>query len=91
MCDIWYMSTVPLTRLGKAIRSMRQRRGLTQQETAAIAGVPRRKVIEVEQGSPRVAIDTYARVAYALGGELTVIPARRPTLEEVREIFSDED
>ena len=70
---------------------MRQRRGLTQQETAALAGVPRRKVIEVEQGLPRVAIDTYAKIARALGGELSVIPARRPTLEEVKEIFTDED
>jgi len=85
------MSSLPLTRLGQAVRAMRQRRGLTQQETASLAGVTRRKVIEVEQGSPRVAIDTYARIAHVLGGELSVIPARRPTLEEVKEIFADED
>ncbi len=85
------MPPLALTRLGQSIRSMRQRRGLTQQETATLAGVPRRKVIEVEQGFPRVAIDTYAKIAHALGGELSVIPARRPTLEEVKEIFTDED
>jgi y4mF family transcriptional regulator len=85
------MTTILLDRLGQAIRSMRQHRGLTQQEVAARAGVPRRKVIEVEQGSPRVAIETYAKVADALGGELSVVPARRPTLDELREIFPDED
>ena len=82
---------LPLIRLGQAIRSMRQHRGLTQQELAQRAHVPRRKVIEIEQGSPRVAVEAYAKVADALGGELSVMPARRPTLEEVREIFSDED
>lgn len=70
---------------------MRQHRGLTQQELAARAGVPRRKVIEVEQGSPRVAIETYARVVDAVGGELAVAPARRPTFEELKDVFPDED
>lgn len=91
MCHIQHMPPMPLTRLGQAIRSMRQHRGLTQQDVASRAGVPRRKVIEVEQGSARVAIETYAKVAHALGGELSVVPARRPTLEELREIFTDED
>lgn len=85
------MTLLSLARLGQTIRNMRQHRGLTQQEVASRAGVPRRKVIEVEQGSPRVAIEAYAKVAHALDGELSVIPARRPTLEEVREIFTDED
>ncbi|HKT27983.1 helix-turn-helix domain-containing protein [Dyella sp.] len=85
------MTALPLTRLGQAIRSMRQHRGLTQQALAARAGVPRRKVIEGEQGSPRVAIETYARVVDAVGGELAVAPARRPTFEELKDIFPDED
>ena len=85
------MTAIPLTRLGQAIRSMRQHRGLTPQELAARAGVPRRKVIEVEQGSPRVAIETYARVVDAVGGELAVAPARRPTFEELKAVFPDED
>lgn len=85
------MTSVPLNRLGQAIRSMRQHRGLTQQEVAARASVPRRKVIEVEQGSARVAIETYAKVADALGGELSVTIVRRPTFEELREVFPDED
>lgn len=85
------MISLPLTRLGQAIRSMRQHRGLTQQEVASRVGVPRRKVIEVEQGSPRVAVETYARVIDAVGGELSVAPARRPTLEDLKDIFPDED
>ncbi|WP_423372859.1 helix-turn-helix domain-containing protein [Dyella acidisoli] len=85
------MSSIPLIRLGQAIRAMRQHRGLTQQDVALRASVPRRKVIEIEQGSPRVVIETYAKVAHVVGGELSLAPARRPTLEEVREIFTDED
>lgn len=85
------MISLPLTRLDQAIRSMRQHRGLTQQEVASRVGVPRRKVIEVEQGSPRVAVETYARVIDAVGGELSVAPARRPTLEDLKDIFPDED
>lgn len=85
------MSTIFLARLGQTIRDMRQHRGLTQQAVASLAGVPRRKVIEVEQGSPRVAVGTYAKVGRALGGELSMVPAGRPTLEEVTELFADDD
>lgn len=84
------MNPVALIRIGKAIRSMRLHRGLTQQAVAVLAGVPRRKVIEIEAGAPRVVIETYTKVAHAVGGELTLAAARRPTLEEVKEIFADE-
>ena len=84
------MQSLSLHRLGKAIRAMRRGRGLTQQAVASIAGVPRRKIGEIEAGSPRVAIESYSRVAHALGGELSIVPARRLTLEEAREVFVDD-
>lgn len=79
-----------LYRLGKALREMRQRRGLTQAALAGRAGLPRLKVIQAEKGEASVSIGAYARLASALGAEFTVIPARRPTLDEVRELIANE-
>jgi len=83
------MDTLTLTRLGTSLKEMRQRRSLTQVELAAIARVPRLKVIQVERGDPGVSIRTYAAVAHALGAELALAPSRRPTLEEAKEFFAD--
>lgn len=89
MYNIKYMSKIPLTRLGRAIRSMRHARGLTQAAVAELARLPRLKVIQVERGDPRVSVDAYAGIARAVGGELGLVPFSRPTLEEARELFTD--
>ncbi len=83
------MKGIPLTRLGHSLKSMRKARGLTQASVAQLAHVPRLKVIQTERGDPSVSISAYAEIARALGGELAIVPARRPTLEEVRELFAD--
>lgn len=79
-----------LSRFGKALREARQRRGLTQADLARLAGLPRLKVIQIEKGEPSVSIGAYASVSAALGMEFTPVPARRPTLDEVRELLGDE-
>jgi transcriptional regulator with XRE-family HTH domain len=84
------MKSLPMVRLGKSLRDMRKHRGLTQEQVAALAGVPRLKVIQIEKGDSKVSVDAYAQVARAVGGELSVTPARRPTLEEAREYFSND-
>lgn len=73
------------------VRSMRRRRGLTQAELAARAGLPRAKIIQIEKGESGVSIGAYAAAAAALGAELALAPLRRPTLEEARELFADDD
>jgi transcriptional regulator with XRE-family HTH domain len=83
------MNTISLTRLGRSLKEMRQRRSLTQAQLAELARVPRLKVIQVERGDEGVSIRTYAAVAHALGAELALQPSRRPTLEEAREFFAD--
>ena len=70
--------------LGAALRQARSERGLTQAAVAALAGVPRLKVIQVEAGDGRVASRYYAQVAAALGQRLGLQPARWPTLEELQ-------
>ncbi|AKC86559.1 helix-turn-helix transcriptional regulator [Pseudoxanthomonas suwonensis] len=78
-----------LARFGKSLREARKRRGLTQAQLAALAGVPRLKVIQVERGEASVSIGAYAEVAAALGLEFTPVPARRPTLDEVAELLAN--
>lgn len=85
------MVTLQLQRIGKALREMRTRRGLTQAAVARLAGVGRRKVIEVEQGAESVSVRAYAAVADALGADLSLVPSRHPTLEEVGELFAPDD
>lgn len=77
-------------RLGQSLRLMRQQRGLRLVDVAERAGVPRLKVIHVEAGRPGVSMAAYARVAAALGGQLQVMPAQRPTLDEIGALLSDE-
>lgn len=89
MYIIQYMNPLALTRFGRTLKEMRQRRSLTQAQLAAIARVPRLKVIQAERGDPGVSIRTYAAVAHALGAELTLTPSRRPTLEEAKDFFAD--
>ena len=45
-------------------------------------------MIQVEKGGDSVSIGAYAQIASALGAEFTVLPARRPTLDEGRYLFT---
>lgn len=78
-----------LNRLGRSLRDARKRRGLTQAQLAALATLPRLKVIQIERGDASVSIGAYAEVAAALGLEFTPVPARRPTLDEVRALLAN--
>ncbi|WP_434696624.1 helix-turn-helix domain-containing protein [Pseudomonas sp. Z1-14] len=75
------------TRLGVQIRQRRSNRGLTQANLAALAGIPRQKVIAIEKGDVSVSMAAYARVLGALDCELAVIPAAMPTLDEIEGVF----
>ncbi|WP_458128631.1 helix-turn-helix transcriptional regulator [Pseudomonas sp. Z2-11] len=75
------------TRLGVQIRQRRSNRGLTQANLAALAGIPRQKVIAIEKGDMSVSMAAYARVLGALDCELAVIPAAMPTLDEIEGVF----
>jgi HTH-type transcriptional regulator / antitoxin HipB len=77
-------NSVYLRRLGSSFRELRKNRGLTQDEVAKLAGISRRRVIEIEAGKDSASISNHARLAAALGAEVTVTPRSRPTLEEMR-------
>jgi transcriptional regulator with XRE-family HTH domain len=80
-------ATLLLERLGSQIEEMRRSRGLTQVQLAYQSGLTRQKLAEVEKGSPTVAVNFYAKVLAALNAEIKVVAARRPTFEELRQVF----
>lgn len=75
--------------MGAKLKAMRQARGLRLVDVAERAGIPRLKVIHVEAGRPSVAVSSYARVAAALGAQFQLVPAQRPTLEEIGALMDD--
>lgn len=79
-----------LLRLGEALHAARRRRGLTQAALASLAGLPRLKIIQVERGDASVSMGAYADVAASLGMEFGLLPARRPTLDEVAGLLVDD-
>lgn len=83
------MTDILLSRLGDQLRQQRIRRGLTQAQAAELARMPREKVVRIEQGRGSVAVQAYVALAHALGAELVLAPARRPTIEEVTQALSD--
>ena len=76
-----------IERLGSQIAQMRKNRGLTLVELAAQSGMTRQKLAEIEKGSPSVSMNFYAKALATLGAEISVVPARRPSFEELREVF----
>lgn len=74
-------------RLGQQVREMRLNRGMTIIQLAALANVTRQKLSEIEKGKLTVSMYLYAKVLSALSSELKVVPARRPSFEELREVF----
>jgi transcriptional regulator with XRE-family HTH domain len=60
--------------IAAAIRTRRNRLGMTQQDVAEITGLQRQTVSRVETGIEVVAFATVARVAAAVGLDLAVTP-----------------
>ena len=57
-----------LEQMGKQIKMARLRRQLSSVLVAERAGISRATLCNIEQGSPSVAIGSYAAVLHALGG-----------------------
>ena len=57
--------------IGSIIKLTRERLGLSQEETAALAGVNRNTLGEVERGEVNPTFDTLSRLARALGKPLS--------------------
>ena len=63
-------------RLGAQLSVLRHRRGLSQIQLAAQTGIDQAEISRIERGLGNPTEDTLARLAAALGAELTFVPAR---------------
>lgn len=86
------LHTMDTIEIGKAILQKRQRLQLTQQQLADRASVSRRTLIELEHGRNDVSLRRLLRVLLSLGLQLDLREASsRPTEDQLREIFADDD
>jgi HTH-type transcriptional regulator/antitoxin HipB len=72
-----YRSVQTLADLGQILRQRRKAARLTLDEAAALLGVGRRFLVELEGGKRHASIETVLRVLHGLGLELRIEP-RRP-------------
>ena len=63
--------TDPRIAFGKAVRRLRQRRGISQERLAELAGIHRTYVGDVERGTRNLALVNMTRIAEALGVRLS--------------------
>lgn len=75
---------------GKRLRAARRDRKLTQSEAASKAGITRALVIRIEKGE-NVGVDEVHKLAFALGFTLALSESIRPTWENARSFFMEED
>ncbi len=71
-----------MAELGAAVRSERHRRGLSQAELAAAAGVSREWLVRLEGGAPRLEADKVLSILNAL--DIAVVPQeQQPTQSDI--------
>lgn len=81
---------MPITSLIGEIKAARAKKSLTQGDTARLAGIPLRTYQRLESGDRGSKLDTLLRVLDALGLGLKTVSKRRPSLDELNEVYGDE-
>jgi len=71
----------PLAHIGKTIKTLREKAGITQEELAKILGVSRPAVTDIEQGKRRVSSEELVRLSKALRVSADQILGLHPTPE----------
>ena len=74
---------VALVALGRQIRKVRQERGISQEDFAAMAGIARSYYGGIERGKNNVAALNLMRIALALDVEVGVLFPDKDTLAEL--------
>lgn len=80
-----------LITIGKKARQRRREQGLTQAQAATQALAHRNDISEIENGRFTGSVSTLQRYLHSLGLRLQCTVAERPTLEDLEELFPDED
>ena len=72
------------------IKATRLKRNLTQANMARIAGISLRTYQRLESGDRGAKLDTLLRALDALGLVMTTVSKRRPSLEELNDLYGNE-
>ena len=72
------------------IKVARIKRNLTQAKLARLAGIPLRTYQRFEAGDRGSKLDTLLRVLDALNLELKIVSKRRPSLDELKEVYGND-
>lgn len=88
MRHYWRMSNLP--QILQDIKATRLAKGMTQEEFARAAGIPRRTYQRMESGDPGTRIDTLFRALNALGLTVKTASRGRPTLNELNELYGND-
>jgi transcriptional regulator with XRE-family HTH domain len=78
--------------LGRLLRQTRDSAGLTQEQTADLAGISRPRYRDVETGAAAARATTLVNIARALGMEMMLVPQRMvPAIEAMLRPAADDD
>ena len=88
MRHYWRMNSLPP--ILKEIKASRLAKGLSQEEFAHSAGIPRRTYQRLEAGDPGTRIDILFRALNALGLTIRTTSRARPTLDELGELYGND-
>ena len=72
------------------IKTSRLKRNLTQGDLAHLAGIPIRTYQRLEAGNRGSKLDTLLRALDALGLSVQTASKRRPTLDELNDVYGNE-
>jgi transcriptional regulator with XRE-family HTH domain len=78
--------------LGRLLRQARDSAGLTQEQTADLAGISRPRYRDIETGVAAARATTLVNIARALGMEMMLVPQRMvPAIEAMLRPAADDD
>ena len=83
----WHMETAKTI---AEIKVARIKRNLTQMELAGFAGIPLRTYQRLEAGDRGSKLDTLLRVLDAVNLELQTVSKRRPSLDELKDVYGND-
>lgn len=72
------------------LREERKRQHLTQSEFAQRAGIPFRSYQRLEAAEPGIRLSAVLRAYASLGFELNPVSMRRPTLDELDQLYGND-
>ena len=62
------------TRIGKKIRSLREKKGMEARDLAKLAKIDAANLSRIEQGKLSVGLDILSKIAFVLGYEVDIVP-----------------